>query len=432
MTSLIAGLIYIAGVFLLSFLLLVPVLLYLLGAFRPQHRYVLKNLPDPASKNFGFTLASLSDSFMTNGRITHFWVGAADIYQARWDAIARARHTILFETFYMTPGRRANEFAEVLIERAQSGVQIKLIADSYGVHSLPRAYWERLRQAGIDIGFFNRFHWRSPLDYLDRTHRKLLIVDHKIALIGGAGISDMWDTIPDEEEDVEWFDFEIQLEGQVVSVLRGIFLQHWLDTHGCVDFRDRNLIVGSGQADARIIVTPGEDPTYRDSSIRSLLQVAIMAARRRIWIASPYFLPDLNTRIEMGAAKQRGVDIRVLTMGDRTDKPFVHHTCRMLYRDIINSGVEIYEYQPSMLHSKVILIDDAWVTIGSANFDPRSFFRNDELNLSTAEETIFKQIEAFFKLGFSASKEVTLRDLRKRSLRERLTGRIGLLAYWQL
>lgn len=423
---------YLVTVLLVSILMAIPMLLYLLGAFRPQHRYVLKNLPDPASKNFGLTLASLSDSLITTGRTTHFCVGAEQIFQARLSAIADARHSILFETFFMTPGRRANEFAEALIERAQQGVIIRLVADSYGVKAIPESYWQGLRHAGIQVGFFNRFQWRSPLDYLDRTHRKLLIVDQKVALIGGAGVSDMWDTAPHSQADEEWLDFEVRLEGQVVSVLRGIFLQHWLDTHGSFDFRDRNLIHGSLDDRLRIIVTPGEDPTYRDSAIRSLLNVKIIAARKRIWIASPYFLPDLNTREEMAAAKQRGVDIRILTMGPRTDKPFVHHTCRTLYPRILQTGVDIYEYQPSMMHSKVILIDDSWVSIGSANFDPRSFFRNDELNLSIAEATTFNQVESFFKMGFERSHLIQPIDLRRRSLRERLIGRLGLFAYWQL
>jgi len=420
-----------AGSWLLGVGWSVLLVLYLFGAFRRQFRYHLNRLPSPQSPDFDFTLACLSDSFITQGQATQFWTGADAIYQARLDAIASAQRSILFETFYMSPGQRADDFAQALMDKAQQGVQVKLIADSYGVKSLPSRYWKTLRQAGIQVGFFNRFNWRSPLDYLDRTHRKLLLVDERLALIGGAGVSDLWDQAPIIGGHHPWLDFEIALEGEVVSVLRGIFLQHWLDTRGQVDFQHRNL-TSSPNRYPRILVTPGEDPTYRNSSIRSLLQVAIMAAERRVWIASPYFLPDLNTRHEMIAAQTRGVDIRILTMGPLSDKPFVYHAAQCRYRQLLEAGVAIYEYQPSMMHSKLLLLDDIWVSIGSANFDPRSFFHNDELNLTTAEPQLFDQVEQFFKQAFTACDRITPQRLAKRPWLHRLIGHSSLLFYWHL
>ncbi|ASC71230.1 Cardiolipin synthase [Halomicronema hongdechloris C2206] len=331
----------------------------------------------------------------------------------------------------MSPGRRADEFAQALIHKAQQGVQVKLIADSYGVKSLPSRTGRPCARRDSGGAFFNRFNWRSPLDYLDRTHRKLLLVDECLGPDRRGWCLRFVGSAPIVGGHHPWLDFEIALEGEVVSVLRGIFLQHWLDTRGRVDFQHRNL-TSSPTRYPRILVTPRGGPHLSHSSIRSLLQVAIMAAEHRVWIASPYFLPDLNTRHEMIAAQNRGVDIRILTMGPLTDKPFVYHAAQCRYRQLLQAGIAIHEYQPSMMHSKLLLLDDIWVSIGSANFDPRSFFHNDELNLTTAEPQLFSQVEQFFKRALTACDRITPESLAQRPWTHRLIGQSSLLFYWHL
>jgi cardiolipin synthase A/B len=401
--------------------------LYLQGAFRSKVRYRLRNLPRPDADGFACFAASLSDSFLTSGKPIGFWLGAEQIFSARLDFIRAAEESIWFETFWMTPGQRTQEFAQAIADRAKAGVTVQLLLDHHGTETMPSDYWQSLRDVGVEVRFFNPFSWRSPLDYLNRTHRKLLIVDGKKVLIGGAGVSDMWDGMESVGNQTPWFDFEVAFQGAVVTRLEGIFLQHWLDTGGTVDSEEMVTIPDSSADDSTVLVTAGEDPTHRDSDIRAFFLSLIYAARQRIWIASPYLLPNSDSRRALLLAKQRGVDVRIVTMGACNDKPYVYYTSRELYGDLLTTGIQLYEYQPSMLHAKLILLDDQWVSLGSANFDPRSFFHNDELNLSSNEPELLQKVESVFQLAFSRSRLVKLQEWQRRSLWQRLAGRVGLL-----
>ncbi len=416
------------------------IVLYIQGAFRKRIHYKIFNFPSANSPNFALTIASLSDSFLSKAEVKNFWIEADEIQPARLNAIRQAQHHILFETYIMTPGERADALATALIEKANSGVIVQIIVDSYGAKSVPKKYWKNLELSGIEVRFFNPFSWRSPYDYLKRSHRKLLLIDDKIALIGGAGLSDYWDGIPEQGDRAPWLDFEVQVEGPVIKRLHGLFIQHWLDSGKTIDLSKNPLPQTSTQTSTQtsqlsqptVLVTSGEDPSYRDSSIRALYQTLIMAAQSRIWIASPYFLPFLNTQNLLIEAKNRGVDVRILTMGSKTDKPFVHYSARELYKNLLREGIEIYEYQPSMMHAKTVLIDDHWVSLGSANFDPRSFWSNDELNITTAQPFLSQNIEQFLVKGFAESDCIQYQDWKRRPLEEKIRGKIMLLFYFLL
>lgn len=411
--------------------IVILVILYFRGVFRERHHYQVRNLPAPTDPNFAFTVACLSDSFITEGEVTGFWVYADQIYEARLNAIRQAQDVIQFETYMMMPGRRADQFAEAWIERAQAGVRVHILVDNYGSQDVPQAYWQRLEQAGVEVRIFNEFSWKDITNHLKRNHRKLLLVDHNLALIGGAGIADDWDGANSKSGCYPWLDYEVAFQGALIPRLKGIFLQHWMDAGGVADFAIDPLKPYPEQ-EPTVIITPGEDPSYRDSEIRALYQSLINAARSRLWIASPYFLPDPNSRGMLLDARKRGVDVKILTMGKTCDKPFVHYTSRELYHHLLPGGIEIYEYEHSMMHAKAWLVDDQWVSLGSANFDPRSFFKNDELNLSTCEPSLIQQIEAFFDKGFANSYFVNRKDWQRRSWRERFIGQFSLLFFWQL
>ncbi|NES03827.1 MAG: cardiolipin synthase B [Okeania sp. SIO2F4] len=412
----------------LSIVLIVLLVLYCFGFFRGLPKYRVKNFPSPEMPNFIFTIATLTNSLITEGKVTGFWVGASDIFAARLNAIRSAKYSIQFETYIMTPGRHANDFAEAIVTQAKKGVKIQIIVDAYGAKSINKSYWKELQIVGVEILFFNPLKPRDILQYLHRNHRKLLVIDGKLALVGGAGISDYWDGI---NEPAPWLDYEVSFEGEIAAKLKGIFQKHWLDLGGIVDFNIEPLNPVPFKQQ-QLLVTIGENPNYRNSPIRNLFKTSVLAARERIWIASPYFLPNPSSVKLLIDAKRRGVEIKILTMGERTDKKYIHYTSRELYGNLLKEGIEIYEHQPSMMHAKVILIDRNWVSIGSSNFDPRSFFRNDELNISQIDRKFAQQIEEFFINGFSQSLLVSKNQWRRRSLWEKLIGRFWLLFYWQL
>ena len=375
---------------------------YLRGTFRGRYFYHFENTPAADDPRFLRVLPGVSDSIDAPGRVTGFFATPSEIYRARLDAIAAARETIYFETYYMTPGRRADDLADALIARARAGVTVRFIADSQGVGYCPCSYWERLRAGGVDVRFYNRFEWFAPAEYLSRTHRKLLVVDGKVAMVGGTGVSDEWDGT--HQDDAPWADLEVRLEGLVVDRLCGTFLRQWAAVGGAIDFACASAAPREG--DGPVLVTTG-NYTSGVSPLGVLYQTCMAAAQRRLWVASPYFLPDTTTRQALVRAAERGVDVRVVTMGPRNDRIFVYHASRELYGELLRAGVRIYEYQPSLMHAKALIVDDAWATLGSANFDPMSFFSNAELNVSAGDKALLDPLHRWFVARMAESHEVT-------------------------
>jgi cardiolipin synthase len=300
---------------------------------------------------------------------------------------------------------------------------------------MPDSYWHNLRKIGVCLRFHNPFDWRNPVKNLQRNHRKLLIVDGIKALIGGAGISDRWDGKEKNSDNYTdpWLDYEITLEGHTIDRLQGLFWQHWLDAGGIPDLTPIVYPLPPYKV-MEIMVTANENPSYQNSSIRSLFQTLTLGATQRLWLASPYFLPNYNICQAIIKAYQKGIDVRVLTMGKKCDKLYVHKAACERYNQLINIGIPIYEYQPSMMHAKLALIDDQWISFGSANFDPRSFFQNEELTLTLndKEKALLPKVENFFEKAFSDSQQITLSQWHKRNLKDRIIGQFWLLLYWQL
>ena len=414
---------------------------YLRGAFRDRITYKVKHAPTPEDPQFPFTLASITNSFITKGVITDFWNEPPAIQQARLDAISKARRSIDFETFFMTPGKRADDFAAALAERASAGVEIRLVVDDYGTKDISDKYWKRLRGAGVKVSFFNSFNWRAPLDYAGRTHRKLLLIDGEFGLVGGAGISDLWDGVEKDDDTQPWLDVEMRIEGEIVSILVGVFSQHWTFGDGTADlsrvkFQNFNHNPEDDEKDSDrglMLVIPGANPRIRFSPIKSFKYNSILCARKRIWLASPYFLPDENSIDLLVAAKQDGVDVRILTTSKRSDKKPVYYASYEHYGKLLKGDVEIYEFQPSMTHAKLLLIDDRWATTGSANFDPRSFSHNEELDICTAQPKLVEGIRDTFEKGFAQSQRVTYEEWKQRSLiKHRVLGKVVDFFQWQL
>ena len=406
---------------------------YFQGAFRDRVEYRVDCPPDPAKPDFAPTLASITNSFFTQGIITDFWAEPDLIQQARLDAINKAKHTIDFETFFMTPGKRADDFALAIAQKATEGVEIRLIVDSYGTKDIAQKYWQRLQAVGVKIVFFNSFKWKAPLDYSGRTHRKLLIIDRQVALIGGAGISDLWDGHEKFDDRQPWLDIEMCLEGDVVLYLEGSFSQHWTYGGGTANLSPEQLSPTAKVKQYPMLVTPGANPQYRFSPIKALKYNSIIAARKSIWLASPYFLPDPNSQDLLVAAKKAGLDVRILTTSKRSDKKSVYYASYEHYGKLLRGGVEIYEYQPSMTHAKMLLIDHRWAITGSANFDPRSFDHNEELDFASPQPKLVNNLQKVFEDGFAQSKLVSYSEWKQRSWwRHRILGNMVDFFQWQL
>jgi cardiolipin synthase len=392
----------------------------------------MAHVPAPESRGFVPTIASVSASTLARGRATGFWYHPDAIYAARLQAVKRAQRTIHFETYYMTPGRRADTFARALIERAKAGVKVKFLADTDGAKYLPTSYWKRLRAAGVEVRFYHPPELHRFWLYNTRTHRKLLVVDGREALLGGTGVSDEWDGPV-----APWADVEVRLRGPVVTALEGVFAQHWMYVGGTADMRHlaANGPEGGGgwegDGDPHVLVN-ASSPTDGDSPVRMLYQASIMAARERIWIASPYFLPSRGERQALLAARARGVDVRILSVGPRNDQALIYEAVREQACELVDGGVSVLEYQPAMMHAKAMLIDRDWVVTGSANFDPRSFYHNDELTIATQDAALAERMAAFFTEAFAKSRPLTSDELALRDGWCRAQAQLTLLFKWFL
>ena len=462
------GILVLAIIFLLS--------LYIRGAFRWRPILRVERAIAPEDPHFALTLKSLSGSMATTGSIVNFWDKAPEIQAARIAAIESAQHSIQFETFIMTPGKRAQDFAAAIARKAAEGLNVQVMVDSWGTRKLPEKYWKRLEAAGVRIVFFNPFDWRAPANYSGRTHRKMLIIDGRRVLMGGAGISDLWDGSEKDDDEKPWLDIEFAIEGEVVPAIASIFQSHWAghrlkngpvtginmdEIHPALSGSDKPARTGKSLAEislldrqpfaegmtdgndgaqdnsaadtATIIVTPGAKPSYRNSPIEMTKELLIACARKRIWLASPYFLPNNDTRHLLIRAKKAGVDVRILTTSSKSDKKPVYYASYEVYGSLIKEGIQMFEYEPSMIHAKLLLIDDAWVNTGSANLDYRSFLHNDELDIVSNSEQLIHDIEQVFERGFAESGQVGLKQWEQRPwLKHRVLGNIVRLVQWQL
>ncbi len=422
---------WMANVILIVLLGVLLLILYLHGIFRHKTEYGIQRVSNFNSPYFASLLVGLSNSFPTLACITGFWSEPDTIYKARLAAIGKAQCSIYFETFYMTPGYRVNEFAEALCDRALAGVKVQLLVDRFGVMDLSKKYWQRLRFAGVKVRFFHPFNWKDPLEYLSRTHRKLLIVDGQVALMGGMGVSDDWDGSKEIGDTAPWLDTEIQFTGQIVANLEGAFIRHWMYAGGVASLA-LNVSNTSAASDSTEVIVTASDSDAKVSPISTLLWMSILAAKERIWIASPYFFLDVNCRKALKQAKYKGIDVRVLTVSSRNDKKLVYYAVRERYEDLLKAGIDIYEYQPSMMHAKVMLCDRHWVNLGTANFDPRSFFLNDEINFSVSESELAKQVERFFLDAFAKSQVIEWGAWQSRPFWQQCLGKLTLFLGWQL
>lgn len=397
---------------------------YAQGATTPRATPTITVVPEAGSKAYLSQLAAFTSSSRSTAHVTGMWDLPDEYFAARIDTIRKAKRTVRFETFFMTPGKRADAFAEALMERARAGVTVQMIVDAEG-QSLDKAYWGRLRGAGVDVRFYHPFDVRSPLRYNARSHRKILVVDEHVAFTGGPGVSDRWDGTP--QDTAPWCDLEVRFEGPAVSATEAIFAQHWAAMGGTVELSAPE----QPAADSQVLLSAGS-PADDESTVRWLFLSTIRSARHRLWLASPYFLPGWAEREAIIEAKQRGVDVRVLTEGPRNDKRYAYLAMREQYGPLLQAGVPIFEYQPSFMHAKAILVDDSWASFGSANMDPRSLFLNDELQLGVADAAIAGRLQAFFERHFARSERVEVEAWRGRPLKDQLLGNAARMIKFQL
>lgn len=348
---------------------------------------------EAADPQFPAYLASLLGTAAIDGNSYTVLRNGDETYPAMLDAIAKARSRISFESYVAKDGVIGEQFVTALADAAGRGVTVRVVLDSMGA-SLSRKTQDRLEQAGVHTKWFNPLQFWTLEETNYRTHRKILVADGEVAFVGGMGVADQWQGHAQDKD--HWRDTQFRVVGPVVRMLEASFYENWLESGGrsapALDPEPTPRPTG-----ARSVVL-WSNPTAGASNIKLLYLIAIGAARREIVIQSPYVTLDESTLWSLTEARRRGVRVRILSEGAVTDAMPVKHASRSEYQDLLDLGVEIAEYQPTMMHAKVVVIDGIVSLIGSANFGNRSFELNDELVVAVQDQnlaaTLLRDFEA--------------------------------------
>jgi cardiolipin synthase len=409
---------------------LVAILFYanLTGSDEPIE-HALRHRYPACDPQFRRTSTGLLGPPVVNGNRVTTLLNGDQAFPAMLDAIRSAKHSVTFEGYIFWSGEIAQRFADAFSERARAGVPTHLVLDWLGSKKMDQKHLKQMRQAGVEIVRYRPPRWYD-LDRLNkRTHRKILVVDGKVGFVGGIGIADPYAGHAQDTD--HWRDSQFRFEGPVVAELQSDFLDNWMKTGGVLldgpEYFPRLDSVGPQLAQS-FHSSPGAGV----ENLRLLFLLAIASATDRILIANPYFVPN-NLAVRMLVdARRRGVDVEIIVPGPILDAEIVRRASKAKWGPLLEAGVKIYEYQPTFYHTKVMVVDDCWVSVGSANFDNRSFRLNDEANINVFNQAFAQEQARIFADDRARSRQVTLEQWRHRPITERLEELVGRMVRHQL
>jgi cardiolipin synthase len=369
---------------------------------------------------FRRTLSALAGSTLHASNRVQVLANGEVFYEAELEAIGAARDSVHLEAYIFQRGEITRRFLLAMAERAAAGVAVHVVLDAVGCFLTTRRYLAPLVEAGGHVEFYHPIRWRNLPRINNRTHRELLIIDGKVGFLGGAGFADHWWRTHGHGRKPRWRDTMFRVEGDIVGEMQSVFAENWLESSGRILF-DSRYFPGSdvkGPTEAMIV---GSSPTFGGSTRnRMLYQTLLAAAQRSIHITTPYFLPDRSARSELvRAIRERGVEVAIITPGRHADHLLTRRSSRRLYGELLRAGASIYEYQPAMIHAKVLVVDGTWSVVGSTNFDNRSFGLNDEVNLAAYCPELAGRLEEDFARDVAQSRQVSYQNWRRRPFVER-------------
>ena len=353
------------------------------------------------SREFEHAITSaLGGRMVAGNRLTRLEDGAR-FYPEMLAAIAGAGRSIALECYIFHPGQTGEAFIAALVERARAGVPVRIILDAVGSRRLRRRHVHRLVAAGCEVAWHPRARWRRAHRLVNSTHREILVVDGRVAFTGGAGISDWWATNYDGQP--PWRDTMMRVEGPVVASCQAVFAENWLECRG-------DILAGEdwfpalepcGMTHAMVVKN---SPSFAGS--RALFQALIECASHEIRLTTPYFVPDPSFLSALIDRARSGVSVTILLPGRRMDHPWVRLSARRLFRPLLDAGIQLFEYQPSMIHQKLMVVDRLWAVGGTSNFDMLSFEYLDEINIAVRDEAFAHETQAQHDVDLARSVEV--------------------------
>jgi cardiolipin synthase A/B len=412
--------------FVLALCTVVLCVLLLLVLFEPSLRYhAATSIPEATSGAFLRVLSAITDSEVRDAETVEVLTNGGVFYEAELAAIRKAGNSIHIEAFIFHPSEIGDRFLAALTERAQAGVTVRVVVDAIGSLPTPDRYFATLRAAGGRVAWYQPIRWYTLKRFNNRTHREIIVVDGTIGFVGGAGIASHW--LETKQGNVPWRDTMLRVSGSLAAGLQTTFAENWLESTGEI-LADATIFPEfrpSVKNKAGLVVIGTPSPA-RSSRVRVLFQVLLAAARESIDINSPYFLPDPSARRELIAAADRGVRVRVITPGSANNHPVARRASRRRYGELLKAEVEIYEFQPGMIHAKILVVDGLVCVVGSTNFDSRSFDLNDEVGMAVSDRALAARLNVDFERDRALSQPVTYAQWENRPLAERVLAMLGL------
>jgi cardiolipin synthase len=399
-------------------ILLVAAAVIALGLAFAQDQVTLQVRSAKAAEDpqHGDYMASLVGTELTRGNEFEVLTNGDQFFPAMLAAIDGAKRRISFETYIYDTGEIATRFTQALENAARRGVMVNVVVDAVGASSMEEDHLNRLRQAGCHVARFNTPAWYSLEEVNYRTHRKILVVDGEIGFTGGAGVADHWLGNADSKE--HWRDTQVRVRGPIVRLMEAAFYENFVEADGQAAPLLDPPPAPTGEEGAALVVR--SSPTGGDNDLKRLYLLSIAAAKRTLDITTPYFVTDESTRWALDDALRRGVKIRILMEGELTDAMPVKYASRHKYERFLRQGIELYEYLPTMMHTKTLVVDGIWSMFGSANFDNRSLELNDELNIAVNSRALAGRFTHDFENDLKSSRRITLEAWRQRRALDKL------------
>jgi cardiolipin synthase A/B len=368
---------------------------------------------------FPLVVTMMTGAWLSDGNRVELTLNGDGTYERLWADLRSARQSITLQLYYGAAGRMADTLRNILVERARAGVRVFVLYDAFGTIDIPADQREALRAAGIRVEPFRPIRLSTLHLAQNRSHVRGIVIDSRIGWTGGFGIDDKW--FGDGHTDGSWRETNVRFEGPAVRQLQAAFAAAWVEATGVL-FTGRATLDQreNGATAAGLLHT---SPTLGSTAAERFYALSIAGARKTLYITNAYFVPDPSFVQLLTTAAKRGVDVRILTAGPRTDIRIVRSAGRASYDTLLGAGVRIYEWQPTTLHAKTFVVDGQWSTIGSMNFDNRSMALNDEATLMVVDHTIGEEMDRIFLADLQHAEEIMVATFSRRSWSERVVER---------
>ncbi len=382
-----------------------------------EHRYAV------ADPQFRREMSVMLGPAVLGGNHVRDLQNGKQIFPAMLAAIRAAQKTITFETYIYWSGDIGEKMSEALADRARAGVKVSVMLDWMGSLKMEDKLIDTMKEAGVNVHRYRPLHWYNISRVNNRTHRNLLVVDGKTAFTGGVGIADQWEGQAEDPD--HWRDMHFELTGPAVAQFQAAFNDNWIKATGEVlngpDYFPP--LERTGEMDAHLFIA---SPAGGSESMHLMVLMAIAAAEHSIDLEAAYFVPDDLVIKAMLTARQRGVRIRIIVPGEHIDSDAVRLASKASWGPLLQAGIEIYEYEPTMMHNKLLIVDGEMVSVGSTNFDERSFRLNDEASLNVYDRAFAARMTREFEADLTKAHAYTYESWAARPLREKLAERFVL------